>query len=209
MRIKDSLYSVLFVSVSLVCLLALVSTNGSAACNEENDSNMTQFAYVTNSGSDTVSVIDKATDTVTATIDVGSSPHGVAVTPNGKKVYVTNWGSSTVSVVDTATKTVTKTVSVGDGTYGVAVNPDGTKVYVANAGCSTVSIIDTATDTVLTKVDIKDGAWGVAVSPDGKRVYVTNSEHAGAVSVIDTTTNIVMETVRLVSLTVSDVLSRD
>jgi YVTN family beta-propeller protein len=38
-------------------------------------------AYVTDSGSDTVSVIDTATNTVVATIPVGLIPRGVAITP--------------------------------------------------------------------------------------------------------------------------------
>ena len=38
-------------------------------------------AYVANFGSDTVSVIDTATNTVVATIPVGLNPFGVAITP--------------------------------------------------------------------------------------------------------------------------------
>ena len=84
------------------------------------------------SDSNTVSVIDTATNNVTATVTVGSSPIGVAVTPDGTKVYVTNYDSNTVSVIDTATNNVTATVPVGTSPRGVAVSPDGTKVYVAN-----------------------------------------------------------------------------
>jgi YVTN family beta-propeller protein len=51
------------------------------------------FAYVTNSGSKTVSVIDRATNTVAATVPVGVSPVGVAITPNGASAYVANFGS--------------------------------------------------------------------------------------------------------------------
>jgi len=40
-------------------------------------------------------------------------PHGVAVTPDGKKVYVANFDSDSVSVIDTATNKVTVTVPVG------------------------------------------------------------------------------------------------
>ena len=58
-----------------------------------------QNAYITNSGSNTVSVIDTATNTVVSTIPVGISPGGVAVTPDGSKVYVTNFLSNTVSVI--------------------------------------------------------------------------------------------------------------
>src|SRR5262244_2845507 len=56
------------------------------------------FAYVTNSASNTVSVIDTATNTVVATVPVGSVPLGVAITPDGTRAYVANPGSGTVSV---------------------------------------------------------------------------------------------------------------
>ena len=38
----------------------------------------------------TVSVINTATNTVSATITVGNNPDGVSVSPDGSKVYVTN-----------------------------------------------------------------------------------------------------------------------
>ena len=47
-------------------------------------------AYVPNNGDTTVSVIDTATNLVTATVTAGSGPYFVAITPNGSKAYVTN-----------------------------------------------------------------------------------------------------------------------
>ena len=47
-------------------------------------------AYVTNSGTDTVSVIDTASNTVRTTVTVGNGPIGVAVTPDGTHAYVIN-----------------------------------------------------------------------------------------------------------------------
>src|ERR1044072_2664410 len=69
--------------------------------------------YVTNSGNNTVSVIDTATNTVVATIPVGS-PQGIAVTPNGAFAYVANADSNTVSVISAASNTVVATVAVGN-----------------------------------------------------------------------------------------------
>jgi len=89
---------------------------------------LAQNAYITNLGSDNLSVIATATNTVTATIPVGSRPLGVAVTPDGGTVYVTNQGSDSVSMISTATNTVTATIPVGREPYGVAVSPDGRKV---------------------------------------------------------------------------------
>jgi YVTN family beta-propeller protein len=55
-----------------------------------------------------VSVIDRATDTVSTTIPVfGSEPFGVAVTRDGSKAYVANFDSNDLSVIDTATNRVT------------------------------------------------------------------------------------------------------
>ena len=56
---------------------------------------LAQNAYITNTGSNTVSVIDTATNTVTATIPVGGEPYSVAVSPDGSKVYVANQSPTT------------------------------------------------------------------------------------------------------------------
>ena len=61
--------------------------------------------------------------TVVATVPVGLSPEGVAITPDGKNAYVANSGSGTVSVIDTATNTVAATVPVGPSPEGVAIIP--------------------------------------------------------------------------------------
>ncbi len=72
-----------------------------------------QFAYISNAGSSTVSVIDTATNTVTATVSGFIDPFGIAVTPDGTKVYVANPADNTVYVIDRTTNTVTATVPVG------------------------------------------------------------------------------------------------
>jgi uncharacterized repeat protein (TIGR01451 family) len=153
------------------------------------------FAYVPNEGSHTVSVIDTASNTVTATIPVGFGPRGAAVTPDGAFVYVANWISGTASVIDTASNTVTDTILVGAGPYGVAVSPNGAFVYVTNHS-GTVSVIDTATNTVTATIPVGSGPIGVAVTPDGAFVYVANFGSTD-VSVIDTASNTVTATIQV------------
>ena len=141
----------------------------------------------------TVSVIDTSTNTVTATVSVGSNPIGVAVSLDGTNVYVTNYDSNTVSVIDTDTNIVTVTVKVGSRPGGVAVSPNGTNVYVTNEYGNNISVIDATTNTVKATVPVGNSPWGVAVNPDGTKVYVVNED--GTVSVIDTNTNKVTATV--------------
>ncbi|PRC61731.1 hypothetical protein C6A85_06950, partial [Mycobacterium sp. ITM-2017-0098] len=66
-----------------------------------------RLLYVTNRGSNSVSVIDAATFTridantsmFTKDIRVGSAPSALALSPDGRLLYVTNRGSNSVSVI--------------------------------------------------------------------------------------------------------------
>jgi YVTN family beta-propeller protein len=50
--------------------------------------------------------------TVAASVDVGSEPMGIAMTPTGGKVWVSNWVDGTISVVDTASMTLKATIDL-------------------------------------------------------------------------------------------------
>lgn len=89
------------------------------------------FAYIPNQTSNTVSVIDIATNNVVATVAVGTVPFGVAVNLNGTRAYVANVSTDDISVIDTAGATVVATVAAPNDPFGVAVNPAGTRIYVA------------------------------------------------------------------------------
>src|SRR6267378_1992179 len=157
------------------------------------------FAYITNLGSNNVSVIDTASNSVTATIPVCCGPSGVAVNPAGTRVYVVtalvSIAGSSVLVIDTASNSVMATIPVGSApANGVAVNPAGTRVYVANFSDNNVSVIDTASNSVTATIPVCCGPSGVAVNPAGTRVYVANAA-SDSVSVIDTASNSVMATI--------------
>jgi len=156
--------------------------------------NNSTYAYITNGGSNNVSVIDITTNNVTTTVPVGSLPEGVAVSPDGRWVYVANLGSNTVSVIDTTKNNVTATVKVGTKPKGVAITPDGTKVYVTNYGDSTTFVINTSSNTVTARVDVGNNPFGVAVA--GTKAYVTN-DNDSTVSVIDTSTDTITATVNM------------
>lgn len=149
------------------------------------------FAYISNQLDDNLSVIDTATNTVTATVTVGDFPDAVAVNPAGTRVYVTNRGDNTVSVVNTATNTAIATVPVGLDPRGVVVNPAGTRVYVANNGGNSISVIDTGSNTVTATIPVGSFPWGIAINAAGTRVYVANYGD-DTVSIINTTTDTVL-----------------
>jgi YVTN family beta-propeller protein len=103
--------------------------------------------YVTDPGSDDVSVIDPTTNTVIDTITVGDDPSAVAVEPIGPDagdICVINLESDDVSVIDPTTNTVVSTVGVGTDPIGVTVEttgPDAGDIFVTNGVSNTVSIL--------------------------------------------------------------------
>lgn len=155
-----------------------------------------EFAYVTNNGDGTVSIIDTASNTVVGTITVGSGPFGIDVTPDGKFAYVANNGDGTVSVIDTSTNTVVGTpITVGTAPRGLAITPDGTAVYVANEGSQDVSVIDVATNTVVqTFGGIGNAPFNLVFSSDGSRVYFTIIND-GNIAIVDTATKALIASV--------------
>jgi len=166
--------------------------------------------YVANAGSTlesgAVSLVDAGEDppAMLRLITVGAGASKVAISPDGHHAYVSDGSSTSVSVVDTADSSVT-TLDIGSPSLGVAVNPDGRHAYVSGGSQDhpgTVSVIDTATHAVSViplSLDITTSGNhgnGLAVSRDGDRVYVSGGvplSVLGAVSVVDTASNAVIE----------------
>ncbi|MEJ0047919.1 MAG: YncE family protein [Rhodospirillales bacterium] len=125
--------------------------------------------FVTDDIANTVSVIATASNTVVATIPVGTNPQGIVVGRGGNTVYAANVASDNVSVISTATNAVTSTIDVGTAPVGVSVGPNGKTLYVANSKSNTVSIISTATGKLTGTVNVGNypvafGAFTDAIS---------------------------------------------
>ncbi|MBZ5604691.1 MAG: YncE family protein, partial [Acidobacteriia bacterium] len=155
--------------------------------------------FVADQARNQITVIDAATNKVTAGLAANSSPASVVLTPNGRKLYAANndfftTGRFSLTVVDTAALSI-KTIPLTIQPTGIArtmlVNPSGTRVYVPGFG-SGVSVIDTATDTVI--ATIQANAWRIALSPDGSRLYLYN-QTPSTVIVVNTSTNSVVATI--------------
>lgn len=167
------------------------------------------YAYVPNMGAswdyvpDDVSIIDLATNTVVATVPVGSYPQGIAINPAGTAAYVANSADNSFAVIDIPTFTSTTIPGPGgSGASGVAVHPDGTRIYVTNpewlnAGMnSKVWVIDRVTNNIIDEISCGKGTCGIAVHPDGQVAYVTNAND-GTIAIFDTETHAILDTIVL------------
>jgi YVTN family beta-propeller protein len=173
-------------------------------------------AYVTNSNSTTITIIDININTVIGVIGGFDGPSGMAITPDGAYAYVNNYGGPeglgsgngrTVNVVDLNINAIIgDPIEVGIAPAAVAITPNGHYIYVANyvdgnPETGTVSIIDTNTNTVVATIPNFSGPFAIAITPNGKYAYITNfgsnnfAPFGTTVSVLKLSTNTIKATI--------------
>ena len=123
-----------------------------------------RFAYVTNQGSETVSVVDLETLKVVATIPVPGKPAGVAVSLVQDRVYVTCPDAHDVAVIDTKTNTVVARWPAGKGPLGIAIGWSGTKyeLYVADWYDKIIRFLDADSGAALAEIEVGQSPSGFA-----------------------------------------------
>ncbi len=100
----------------------------------------TARVYVANANSDTISVIDTATDALAATWDAkpmvdlpfGSAPNALAASPDGDALYVALGGNNCIAVLDTESGRVRGLIPTGWYPGELCLTADGGRLFVAN-----------------------------------------------------------------------------
>lgn len=100
------------------------------------------FAYLTNQGEHTVSVIDMQQQAVIRTIMLPIAPVGLTVNQRGDRLYVADWYHDHVLVVAAESGRVMAQIHVGHAPGGLQLGRDDTILYVANRDSNDVSVID-------------------------------------------------------------------
>lgn len=145
-------------------------------------------AYVTNSNSSTVSIIDTRTNQVIDVIPGFDGPSGMVIDHARNIGYVNNYGGpegvesgngKTISLVNLDSNTIVGTIEVDLAPVALAIAPDGKFVYVinyvdGNPGTGTMNIIQTDINQVIDTVRGLFGPFSIALTPNGKFAYITN-----------------------------------
>jgi YVTN family beta-propeller protein len=159
-----------------------------------------ETVVVANRTSNTVSLIDTATNTVVKTLNVSNSPECVAVSPVWNLAYVGHLsGSGYVTVINTAQQSVLGVIETGIDSIinDLAVSPNGRRLYVVYlAAPGKVLVVHIAVSQITGVVDYglgtvigtSDSPAAAAISPDGSRLYLAISGSSFGVDVIDTAT---------------------
>ena len=138
--------------------------------------------YITNRGSNSVSVIDPMTDTVIKTITVGIGPVGVAFNQDGSKAYIANSLGEALTIIDTVQLQVVEYIAVVGGPVGLVAVDDF--LYISRLNGSEILVLDLLSDTIVGEITVGTGAYGISVNPARTKLYVALSEVA-SVAVID------------------------
>ncbi|HEX3470864.1 MAG TPA: YncE family protein, partial [Silvibacterium sp.] len=173
--------------LSVACLLPLLLAGCRRQHYPEYPADYREFAYVTNGGSNTVTVLDLVNLRQDQVLAVGSEPTGVAVNPARNEVYVVNTGSGSVSVIDAEKNRVVAMIPVHRKPYFIDVDTTGRRAYVANSGSNNVSVIDLDKRREIGAIGVGEAPGLARISPDGGSLVVTN-RMSGSVSVIDPAT---------------------
>jgi YVTN family beta-propeller protein len=130
------------------------------------------LVFVSNEESANVSVINRQTNRVAATVLTGLRPRGVAagLLPDRLRVYVANRGSNSISVIDPSDNSVESEVPIRFGmepedVAAARTGADSELLFVANFASDNVSVIDAVSLNERESVDVGDGPFAVAADP--------------------------------------------
>ena len=141
--------------------------------------------YVTNSAGDTVNVIDPTSNKVVQVIQGIELPHGIAFSPDGKRVYISSESESVLDVVDRVSGEILKKVPLSAHPNNLTITKDGGRVLVGiRSDPGVVDVIDTTSLKRVKSIPVNGGVHNVFLTPDGKYA-VSGSLESKAATVID------------------------
>ncbi len=176
-----------------------------------------RIAYVANYGAqkpgNSLSIIDLEARKEIKRVDLGPlmRPHGMVEA--GGKIYFTAEVNRAVARYNPATSSVDWMMGTGqNGTHLLCVTPDERRIYTANIGSDSVTVIEfNATPPAaskITHISVGKQPEGLDLSPDGRELWVGHNGDGG-VSIIDTATNAVKETIKVGKVPIRVKFTRD
>lgn len=129
--------------------------------------------FVTQQGSDQISAIDLATQTVKWTMPVGKLPAGIAMTPDEKYLLIGIMGGDYAEVIDWRTRKSVKKIKVGEGAHNFLSMGDKKHTFVSSRVSNTISIIDQTTLQNVGTINVSGGPDCMELTNDGKTLWAT------------------------------------
>src|SRR5580765_4344338 len=125
-------------------------------------------------GSNSVTLIDTATNKIKGVVYIGRSPHEAFFTPDGKELWAVVRGEDYVSVIDPVKMKEIRRVQTANGPGMVLFRPDGRYAFVPSSFTPELDVVDTQSYKVVARVpQASPFSPNLAVSSDGSEVWFT------------------------------------
>jgi len=125
-------------------------------------------------GSNSVTLIDTATNKVKGVLYVGRSPHEAFFTPNGRELWVTVRRENYVSVIDPAPMNETRRIELANGPGMTMFGPDGKYAFVCSSFTPELAVIDVASHKIIKRIpQVSPFSPNIAVTPENDEVWIT------------------------------------
>jgi len=124
--------------------------------------------------SNSVTLIDTATNKVKGVVYVGRSPHEAFFTPNGRELWATVRGENYVSVIDPQKMKEIRRIEVANGPGMTMFGPDGKYAFVCSSFTPELAVIDVASHKVIKRMpQVSPFSPLIAVTPENDEVWIT------------------------------------
>jgi YVTN family beta-propeller protein len=119
--------------------------------------------YFTQTGVNSVQVLDPTTNKIVTQIPTGASPHLVLFTPSGEYGLVVSQTTNELSLIDPKTNSITAKIPVGQKPHWIAVS--GNMAYVTNENGNSVSVVDLETQKVTATISVGNAPRKIVIQP--------------------------------------------
>ncbi len=124
--------------------------------------------------SNSVTLIDTATNKVKGKVYVGRSPHEAFFTPDGHELWVTVRGENYVAVIDPVQLKETRRIELANGPGMTMFGPDGRYGFVCSSFTPELAVVETASHSVVARlVQASPFCPNIAVTPENDEVWIT------------------------------------
>jgi YVTN family beta-propeller protein len=124
--------------------------------------------------SNSVALIETATNTVKTVIYVGRSPHEAFFTPDGRELWVTVRGEDYISVIDPVKMAEVRRIKVANGPGMTMFGTDGRYGFLCSSFTPELAVIDLASHQILKRLpQASPFCPNIAVSPENDEVWIT------------------------------------
>jgi YVTN family beta-propeller protein len=130
------------------------------------------IAFVVNSNSASISVIDMSTRRELRRVPALREPHHLALSPDGKSLLVGDTAGNQMLFLDPATGEVQRRIAVSDP-YQLGFSPDGKFLVVNGLARDQVDVYEPASMTLIKRFPVRSTPSHMAFSPDSHTVFVS------------------------------------